>query len=394
LERYQGTPRFYKTMMYALMTVAAIGHGLMLDPISRNALQGINTLGGSMWFSQGCTIGCTICNDTGSPVPTGFPESKAPYTPNTNGKVGDMCPNDHSKSKTPTIMDPSMTTMNGQEKLDGSNWTAWHPWRAPGSTPGLDPCGMAGGARTNMSMRAGGFGPQTGYPQGFKGTDLPPVPKEQRRIWKAGGIADVSWVSVANHAGGYTYSLCPADAELTEECFEKTQLVFVDSTTKLQYMFMTGNGTFGKNHTEVTIPAHRVSGAAVHPPGSQWSKNPVPPGLWANGQEQQGNAGPPQFEPPAGCDESCWGYQPCNVGFTHPSYEGWNHTGQLPSCSRTSPTDPLHNGEGCCHTTAYMAVKDQVKVPKVQPGEYVVRWRWDCEQSPQIWSGCGDVTIE
>ena len=39
-------------MMYALMTVAAIGHGLMLDPVSRNALQGINTLGGSMWFSQ------------------------------------------------------------------------------------------------------------------------------------------------------------------------------------------------------------------------------------------------------------------------------------------------------------------------------------------------------
>ena len=103
----------------------------------------------------------------------------------------------------------------------------------------------------------------------------------------------------------------------------------------------------------------------------------------------------PKFEPPAGCDESCWGYQPCNIGFTHPSYEGWNHTKtQLPSCSRTSPTDPLHNGEGCCHTTAYMAVKDQVKVPKVQPGEYVVRWRWDCEQSPQIWSGCGDVTIE
>ena len=46
------------------------------------------------------------------------------------------------------------------------------------------------------------------YPQGFKGTDLPPVPKEQRRIWKAGGIADVSWVSVANHAGGY---VCVSD---------------------------------------------------------------------------------------------------------------------------------------------------------------------------------------
>jgi len=285
------------------------------------------------------------------------------------------------------------------------------------------------------------------YPQGFKGTDLPPVPKKQRQVWNSGGIADVSWVSVANHAGGYSYSLCPSDAELTEECFEKTQLTFVDSTTKLQYIYMHGNGSFSNNHTEVTIPALRVSGAAVHPPGSQWSKNPVPAGLWEDKQTQQGNAGPPQvclffscfccvsctyiseelhfsmfclfshlcsdtnvaftinnddaihiltqFEPPAGCDEHCWGYQPCNIGFTHPSYEGWNKTkDQLPDCSRDSPTAPLSNGKGCCHTTAYMAVKDQVQVPKVKPGEYVVRWRWDCEQSPQIWSGCGDVTIE
>jgi hypothetical protein len=40
-----------------------------------------------------------------------------------------------------------------------------------------------------------------------------------------------------------------------------------------------------------------------------------------------------------------------------------------------------------------MAIIDEVEVPKVPaPGEYVVRWRWDCEQSPQIWSGCGDIT--
>ena len=51
------------------------GHGLMLDPISRNAREGITTLGGNMWFSQGCTIGCSQCNDTGVPVQPGFPLS-------------------------------------------------------------------------------------------------------------------------------------------------------------------------------------------------------------------------------------------------------------------------------------------------------------------------------
>jgi hypothetical protein len=44
------------------------GHGLMLDPISRNARHGITTPGGNMWFSHGCTIGCSACNDTGVPV--------------------------------------------------------------------------------------------------------------------------------------------------------------------------------------------------------------------------------------------------------------------------------------------------------------------------------------
>merc|ERR1712217_503331 len=39
-------------------------------------------------------------------------------------------------------------------------------------------------------------------------------------------------------------------------------------------------------------------------------------------------------------------------------------------------------------------IVDQVEVPKdLPPGDYVLSWRWDCEQTPQIWAGCGDVTI-
>ena len=221
-----------------------------------------------MKFSQGCSIGCSQCNDTGVPVNPGFPVSgRPPFSPNIGSYLGDECPNDHSKSKKPTIVDPALTTMNHDTKIQPS--LAFHPWRAPGSTPPLDPCGLAGGARTNMSMRAGGFGPQTGYPQGFQGSKLPPIPKEQRKIWKAGSTANVSWVSVANHAGGYSYSLCSADKDLTEECFDATPLQFVDDTTTLRYMFLKDNGTLGPNQTEVEIPAHRVR-EGVLPKGSVW----------------------------------------------------------------------------------------------------------------------------
>jgi hypothetical protein len=245
-----------------------------------------------------------------------------------------------------------------------------------------------------MSMRAGGFGPETGYPQGFKGSKLPPIPKDQRKVWAAGETAEVSWVSVANHAGGYSYSLCPADQELTEECFDKTPLQFAYNSSKLRYMFLESrNGTLSPNQTEVVIPAHRVA-EGVMPKGSMWSKNPIPSGTFDDhAGYPHGNLSPPQFEPPIGCDEHCWGYLPCQVGFVHPGIEGWNHTTVLPNCSRASPDAPLVNGEGCCHTTAYMAIVDVVRVPQVPPGDYVVRWRWDCEQSPQIWSGCGDITI-
>jgi hypothetical protein len=26
-------------------------------------------------------------------------------------------------------------------------------------------------------------------------------------------------------------------------------------------------------------------------------------------------------------------------------------------------------------------------------GEYVLSWRWDVEQSPQVWANCADITI-
>ena len=42
----------------------------------------------------------------------------------------------------------------------------------------------------------------------------------------------------------------------------------------------------------------------------------------------------------------------------------------------------------------YTNLVDQVQVPAgIEPGEYLISWRWDSDQTNQIWQNCGDVTI-
>ena len=53
-----------------------------------------------------------------------------------------------------------------------------------------------------------------------------------------GSTAEVGWVSVANHAGGYSWSLCRAGQPLTEDCFDQVPLQFATNTSKLRYMFL------------------------------------------------------------------------------------------------------------------------------------------------------------
>lgn len=36
---------------------------------------------------------------------------------------------------------------------------------------------------------------------------------------------------------------------------------------------------------------------------------------------------------------------------------------------------------------------DKLKVPDVPPGDYSVSWRWDCEETPQVWNSCSDIII-
>ena len=44
--------------------------------------------------------------------------------------------------------------------------------------------------------------------------------------------------------------------------------------------------------------------------------------------------------------------------------------------------------------TFLFSVMDEVEVPDdLVPGEYVLSFRWDCEQTPQIWNACANVEI-
>merc|ERR1711865_1171548 len=37
---------------------------------------------------------------------------------------------------------------------------------------------------------------------------------------------------------------------------------------------------------------------------------------------------------------------------------------------------------------------DEYAIPADLPsGDYALSWRWDCEESPQIWANCADITI-
>jgi len=329
--------------IYVFLAWHAAGHGTMLIPPAREA--GANTTPGNrgpcengacIWFSQGCTIGCN-CNEDNDP--------------DTFFKSG--C----NTTQNATVNDPEYRTFNIHNQAVypyPSDWSYYHPWRAPGTAKVLNPCGLSGGSTKNNDI-AGGYGKYTivGV-QGYPGTSLPPV--TYKTIWQRGTNVEVAWGISANHGGGYQYRLCPKESDLTEECFQKNPLSFSQKTQVLKWM----NGDW-----------LLINATLVPVEDSIWMKNPIPacddPSGGFKGTNCDNN---PTFPPPPGCNETCWGYQPCYY-------------------------DEFPDGcPGPIKTTEIPAIYDTVHIPiDLAPGDYVVGFRWDCEQTPQVWSSCGDVTI-
>merc|ERR1712166_620842 len=311
------------------------------------------------WFSQGCQPGCDECET--DPV--------LAFTSN--------------PCKTP--MEPTVTDVKAQtwnyavKKID---WTKYNPWRSPGWGPILSPCGIAGGGDTYHPEN--GALPPKGVPQGKDGLTLPI--SDIKTEWAHGTLVEVAWSVHANHGGGYAYRLCPKTEEPTEECFAANTLKLNDESY-IQY------GADRSNRT--AFSTYRIT-EGTYPAGSQWTRNPIPAcgdssggegcaeewgepaPLCATEEERDGRGfictEPPMFEPPL---PGLFGY-------------GWS------ACF-----DGTGNGTSLCSEEDQKAhedlfkfnIIDELVVPDLPVGDYWLSFRWDCEQTPQIWAQCGDVTI-
>ena len=165
------------------------------------------------------------------------------------------------------------------------DWTANHPWRAPGRARVYSPCGSEGGNPDGCIQVDGstmgrcvtddggfGFGPD-GRSLGGLGVTT---------SWQQGSQVEAGWSVRSNHGGGYSYRLCkkPTDgnySKITEECFTRLPLSFVGDTSWVQY----GNGS-----GRFEIDALRTT-TGTFPPGSQWTRNPIP--SFGHGPQVMGN---------------------------------------------------------------------------------------------------------
>lgn len=339
------------------------------------------------WFSNGCTIGCDACDGTTNHVGHGNQEflfngmTSAQLKENDividpwDPKPGDMkikslegikiAPNcDNPKTK-PTICDPRLRTMNTQAECGSpDDIYYWSPWRAPGAAPVIDACGVAGGRHPGMGIGGAGaaYMNTSLSKQGDLGSSLPPM--KPQAVWKAGSAVEAGWTVSAHHGGGYAYRIAPAGAPLSEETFQKMPLDFV------------GNSVLrwgGDKTTQIEFdPVSKgwQTNVGTIPKGSMWRKFPIPTVLW----QREG----PSFQPVCNETELC--------KKTVSQYQGYDWTPGTCKCSGFGGAGgPL---------LPNLEIVDLLQIPiDIPPGDYVLQWRWDCEETAQIWASCADVTI-
>ena len=320
-------------------------------------------------------MGCDACDGSSrGPIPSSYKATTVPPTGIGRNKVGPngvVCKS--SNGVKPTICDPALRTINQNATCGGEDdWYYFSPWRArtvaqqhapayntvqrylcgrcmtdlcslrgraAGAAPVIDACGVAGGHRPPDGAFGGIYVNTTHAKLGDLGSEvLPAMPSGT--TWKAGSTVEVSWTIEANHAGGYQYRLAPAHSKLTESEFQKMPLPFVGQQG------LRWNG--GKKHggKEVWFNGTYATSGTM-PKGSAWARNPIP---LVTGK--YGLFGSPKHLPvfPAPCDDpaDCSDFGDGNVG--NPSARN-------------------------------MEIVDYVQIPDgLAAGEYVLGWRWDCEQ--------------
>ena len=371
--------------MFWCASPSASAHGL-----DKRNVTGVNGQA-CFWFNNGCDISCDECdgmsgqlvhprfvyvgpNGTAPPSYSGVNVTHDPsqaisevYDKRPDGSHrASICANPDPARKA-TICDSALRTINVDAPCHSElDFYQWSPWRRPGAAPVIDSCGVAGGVYKGESAASAGgdYHNTTNAKRGDFGSNLPPQPSNV--TWIQGDVVEVSWVHKAFHGGGYQYRLCDARRELDESCFQATPVPFANRRSSLRWGGVEGKRTWF-NATDVSV--------GTLPTGSTWRRGPVVRAPW--GWDMGGPSNEPECEEPAACRDA--------------------HT--------RPPTPPGHSAlEGAypCRCSGWgigdlytMDIVDELRIPRELPaGEYVLGWRWDCEQSTQVWSSCSDVTIQ
>lgn len=260
----------------------------------------------------------------------------------------------------PTLNAAQWRTVNINVSSGAGDWTRIMPWRHPGAAPVLGSgCGVAGGG--DVWQPNGGW-PARGMAQGADALATLPGPAggEPTTAWRAGSTQEVAFGIWANHGGGYSYRLCAnVPGQVTEACFQANQLAFAGNTTWLQHI----------NGTRFATPLVKTA-EGTYPAGSEWARLPFP--------ECRAK---PCTDTPQQCAKT---------------------TGLGDICDELAYPEPLPNTHGFGHNNSTKvedgfhdySVVDTVAVPAgLAPGDYLLSWRWDCEQTTQIWQNCADIRI-
>jgi hypothetical protein len=161
--------------------------------------------------------------------------------------------------------------------------------------------------------------------------------------------------------------------ELTEECFQQNHISFATDVTEVRH---TKSSPSGKVITKSVFINATTTSEGTFPVGSQWRRNPVPMCNCDQG---------------IGCISSSTGKGSDNSK-AYPNAYGI-HDERCPTGVQFEPLFEQGYGTGLVPHTLDFTMVDKLQLPQLEAGEYVLSWRWDCEETPQVWNSCADVTI-
>lgn len=291
-----------------------------------------------------------------------------------------------------------------------------------------------------------------GYQAGDHGTKVAPV-KSLTTTWTPGGIAEVMFGIDVNHGGGYQYRLCPkSPSDVTEECFQANPLSFATKKHIIRYsdgsrvdfeidavdvtegvkpagstwrrfpvptcncdlgtgctasQYDSSNRAYssdaaeGECKTGLQFPKSWDEGFGYYGP----NKKDNGKDSTSDGKDSTSDVKKPADRINDKCltnkdEEACKKVKECKwTEFTGKGTYCWGANADVKGKNRRldghlASEQTQKDKLGMAPEGGYRwHIVDKVIVPK-KNGSYVLSWRWDCEQTPQIWTNCADIVVK